>query len=179
MAIEILLPRLGWDMTEGILSELHSLKTAIDDARTEIGSTRPKDIQNKHIPCATDELDAVVEATAEASSTIMDACDVIQECTAGLDPKAAEAINNEVIKIFEACSFQDITGQRITKVVSTLKTIEEKVGVMLKVLGEKMSVKEHEGEEEEIPPEKKLLNGPQLPANAITQSDIDKLLESL
>lgn len=121
-----------------------------------------------------------VVSKIEASGTIMDACDVIQSQTANLDGEAASAINDAVIKIFEACSFQDITGQRITKVVSTLKTIEQKVSVMVDVLGQSMSVQDQgDGAQEEISPEKKLLNGPQLPANAITQNDIDKLLESL
>ncbi len=167
------------ETANSILSDLNALKAIIDEARTEIGSTRPKDINDKHIPTATDELDAVVEATAEASGTIMDSCDVIQEQTSKMDSEAARAIDEAVIKIFEACSFQDITGQRINKVVTTLKTIDEKVSAMLEVLSESLHVKHTEtGEEEEIPPEKKLLNGPQLPENAITQSDIDKLLES-
>lgn len=167
------------ETANSILSDLNALKAIIDEARTEIGSTRPKDINDKHIPTATDELDAVVEATAEASGTIMDSCDVIQEQTSKMDSEAARAIDEAVIKIFEACSFQDITGQRINKVVTTLKTIDEKVSAMLEVLSESLHVKHTEtGEEEEVPPEKKLLNGPQLPENAITQSDIDKLLES-
>ena len=38
-----------------------------------------------------------------------------------------ESINDACMRIFEACSFQDITGQRITKVVSTLTYIEERL----------------------------------------------------
>lgn len=164
----------------GIFQELKGLQRIIDEARNEIGLTRPKDIQDKHIPTATDELDAVVEATAEGAGTIMDSCDVIQEKAVEVGGDAGEAIGNEVIKIFEACSFQDITGQRITKVVTTLKTIEDKVQKLVDVLGEKLPIEHHEGpdpEEEEKTIEEKLLNGPQMPDKAITQDDIDKLLE--
>jgi chemotaxis protein CheZ len=37
------------------------------------------------------------------------------------------------VKIFEACNFQDLTGQRITKVVRALSFIEERVEAMMGV----------------------------------------------
>ncbi len=167
----------GEATTANIFQELKTLQRIIDEARNEIGLTRPADINDKHIPTATDELDAVVEATAEATGTIMDSCDVIQEKASAVGGDAATEIGNEVIKIYEACSFQDITGQRITKVVTTLKTIEDKVAQMVAVLSEKLPIEHQEGDEDEGKSvEESLLNGPQMPDKAITQDDIDKLL---
>lgn len=164
--------------TQDIFAELKDLQRVIESAREEIGSMRPKDIQDKHIPTATDELDAVVEATAEATGSIMDSCDIIQEKAGAVGGEAGDAIGNEVIKIYEACSFQDITGQRITKVVKTLKTIEDKVGALVAVLGEKLPLKDVAGDEgEQRTGDEKLLNGPQLPDKAISQDDIDALLK--
>ncbi|HOO82085.1 MAG TPA: protein phosphatase CheZ [Alphaproteobacteria bacterium] len=165
--------------TTGIFKELKSLQRVIEEARADIGSTRPTDIKEKHIPIATDELDAVVESTAEATGTIMDCCDVIQEKAAETGGEAADTINNEIIKIYEACSFQDITGQRITKVVATLKTIEEKVGKLIEILSHRLPIEEGEATDgdEGKTIEERLLNGPQMPDKAITQDDIDKLLE--
>ena len=163
--------------TTGIFKELKGLQQVIENARAELGAARPTDINSKHIPTATDELDAVVESTAEATGAIMDSCDVIMEkaASAGDDE---QAINDAVTKIYEACSFQDITGQRITKVVTTLKTIEEKVDKLVEVLSEKLPLEEQEEEDDDGKTlEEKLLNGPQLPDKAITQDDIDKLLE--
>ncbi len=164
---------------EVIYKELKDLHDIIEEARQEVGLARAGDISAEHIPTATDELDEVVRATAEATSTIMDACDVISE-------KAAEAgevgatITDEVMKVYEACSFQDITGQRITKVVNTLQAIEGKVDALMKVLGEKMPGislgGEGEAEDGRVGDEK-LLNGPQIGDKAITQAEIDKLLE--
>jgi len=158
-----------------IFKELRALLQIIDTAREELGAARAQDIKDKHIPTATDELDAVVEATAEASGTIMDCCDAIQEQTADLDGEKAEAINQQVFNIYEACSFQDITGQRITKVVSSLKNIEAKVEQLLDTIASKLP-----GIEDGIVPaeeeEESLVNGPQLPQNAMNQDDIDKLL---
>lgn len=156
--------------------ELRDLHQIIEDARREIGLTRPGEIRHKHIPNATDELDAVVAATAEATGTIMDCCETIENGAAGLDPAQAEPITGAVMKIYEACSFQDITGQRITKVVRTLKEIDTKVDAILSLLGaDKMPA---EGEVVPIGPQddSALLNGPQLPGAGISQADIDKLL---
>lgn len=165
-----------------IFKELKDLQRIIDEARSEIGATRPTDIKGKHIPTATDELDAVVEATAEATGKIMDSCEVIQDKVAGTDAEAA--VTEEVMKVYEACSFQDITGQRITKVVSTLKTIEDKVDRLVEVLGNKLPVDTHHGEEGDAEEEdtrvgdERLLNGPQMAEDAISQDEIDKLLAS-
>lgn len=166
----------GEATASNLFKELKSLQTIIEEARNEIGSARPGDINDKHIPTATDELDAVVEATAEATGTIMDCGEIIMEKAAEAG-EAGDAITAEVMKIFEACSFQDITGQRITKVVNTLKTIEEKVTKLVDILGQKIPINDQGEEEDTRTVEEKLLNGPQMPDKAITQDDIDKLLE--
>jgi len=167
-----------------IYAELQDLQKIIQDARSAIGATRPDDIKDKHIPIATDELDAVVAATAEATGTIMDAAEIIMEKAGEAGGEHGDAITNEVMKIFEACSFQDITGQRITNVVKTLKDIEGKVSKMIAIISSKIPGIAGAGEcNIEFPEEadtrtedEKLLNGPQMADKAISQEDIDKLL---
>jgi len=157
-------------------AELEDLAGYIRKAKSEIAAIQPKDISISHIPHATDELDAVVGATEEATNKIMDACDAISLIGESCTPEIKDQLITCTTGIFEACNFQDITGQRITKVVQTLKYIDGKVGALLKALGEEIH---HPGEEAEEKPEdleKALLNGPQLPQNAINQEDIDKLL---
>ena len=41
-----------------------------------------------------------------------------------------------VTQIFEACNFQDVTGQRISKVVKTLQLIDNRVSQLLHTFGE-------------------------------------------
>lgn len=179
---------------ETIYNELAEVQKIIEDARKEVGLARPDEISDKHIPTATDELDAVIESTAEATGAIMDACDVISEKAAGT-PAETEIVD-AVTKIYEACSFQDITGQRITKVVKTLQEIEAKVGKLVGALAQKfpggVQAKGVPDEEEGAQDtqgaagavsggdggvdESGLLNGPQMPDKAITQDDIDKIL---
>ena len=162
-------------------SELKDLLRIINEARAEIGASRASDISEKHIPTAADELDAIVAATAEATGTIMDCAERIQDQAAIIGGDAADILEDEVTKIYEACSFQDITGQRITKVITTLQLIEERVNKLVNIIGHvdtsALGVSEKVKEEEKTGDEA-LLNGPQLPDNAISQEEIDRLLDS-
>jgi chemotaxis protein CheZ len=166
------------DVTAGDLKfyvGLQELASFIRNARKEIAEIQPKDITVSHIPLATDELDAVVEATEEAANKIMDVCDMIQDIAIACKPEVNEKLVACTTRIFEACNFQDITGQRITKVVTTLKRIDKKVEALLKALGEEIN---RNGEARAIVNDDSdaLLHGPQLPKNAVDQAAIDKLL---
>jgi chemotaxis protein CheZ len=104
---------------------------------------------------------------------------MLDEVAVAVSGDTAVRLQDAVTKIYEACSFQDITGQRITKVVTTLKAIESKVAQIILKFG----VKSEPGEACDpatavISGTVELLNGPQLPSNAMDQSDIDKLLAS-
>lgn len=155
------------------------LAQIIDDLKKQISSYTPEHVKNTHIPDATDELDAVVAATAEATNTIMGVCEQIEEIAETLEPGKQEQLTAQVVQIYEACSFQDITGQRIKNVIGTLRVIEEKVESIMTTLGDKVGLKTTEGrlvKEVSVDDEKSLMNGPQMPDKAITQADIDKLL---
>jgi chemotaxis protein CheZ len=164
---------------EAIQTELRELSALIEQTRAEIRQTGMSEIGGKHIPSATDELDAVVAATEVATEAIMDGCDAIAAQAAKLPPADGEALTVEVTKILEACSFQDITGQRITKVVKSLKTIDEKVARLLSILDDKVPGLHQADEGDTRTGDAKLLNGPQMPDKAISQDDIDKLLADL
>jgi chemotaxis protein CheZ len=160
---------------ESIYREMQELIKIIEEARKEVSFSKAGDINSKHIPTATDELDAVVQATADATGRIMDACDEIQQFADAAGGDTASSIAGSVTKIYEACSFQDITGQRITKVVNTLKAIEDKVERLVNVLAQGITVSSSD-EGDGRTGDAALLNGPQMPDKAISQDDIDKLL---
>ena len=162
-------------------SELEGLARYIREAKHDIAAIKPKDISTDFIPSATDELDAVVGATEEATNKIMDVCDEISAVAETVAADVKEKLIGYTTKIFEACNFQDITGQRITKVVETLKHIDTKVEALVKAMGEEIH-RSGDGDSHSpkhlhaADPEKGLLNGPQLPQNAVSQDEIDKLL---
>jgi len=157
-----------------LLSEVESLGRTIASAKAEIAALRVDDINISDIPFATDELDAIVSHTALATHAILETCETLDAVAEHLAGELATQLQEATTRIYEACGFQDITGQRITKVVNTLKTIEAKVGQLVSTFGEPRG----EAAAPIVPADAVLMNGPQLPTMAMDQSDIDKLLAS-
>ncbi|MBM3525587.1 MAG: protein phosphatase CheZ, partial [Alphaproteobacteria bacterium] len=132
-----------------------------------------------------DELDAIVGATAEATHTILDAAESVEKFAATLPQETGQALSDPIAAIYQACSFQDITGQRINKVVKTLKQIETKVDQLLSAFGDEVARERMRANESEAAALSKkaeersehLLNGPQLPQVAVSQADIDALFD--
>lgn len=159
-----------------LLFEVGALGEAVATARQEIAALKVDDITASYIPGATDELDAIVAHTGAATESILEACERLDALGETLIGDAAQRLQSATVKIYEACSFQDITGQRITKVVSTLKTIETTIERIVTTFG--AASVERKQAPASVRPVESLLNGPQLPASAMDQSDIDKLLAS-
>ncbi len=151
-------------------------------AKQEIASLLPDDITQEHLPTATDELDAIVGATEEATNGILHAVEIIEGLTAEMTPEIAEQITDAVTQVYESCNFQDITGQRITKVVRALKHIENKVDALVAAFGDEIQkyreLHPRDVAAEEPKSDAALLNGPQMPDDAAKQAEIDALLAS-
>jgi chemotaxis protein CheZ len=158
--------------------ELEDLARFIQSAKREIAALRPHDIQDEHIPMATDELDAVITATAQATGEILDRAEALGKLAATLPPEAAAEITDAVTRIFEASNFQDITGQRITKVVKALKYIETKIDSLVATFGTR-ELEVSPAPVEEPQGDAKLLHGPQMPTIANSQAEIDAILAEL
>lgn len=168
-----------------LYSELQSLSDYIRTAKIEIAMLRPDTVKDEHIRTASDELDAIVQATAEATNAIMDAAEQIENVMIEVDPDVQSALMNATTGIYEACSFQDITGQRITKVVRALKHIEETVDGLLEAFGDEIEryklenpKAEAEAKKRKKPTDEDLLQGPQLEGKGNSQEEIDALLAS-
>jgi len=162
--------------TAQLYQELKKLEEHIENMRSELAQLRSIEISHNHIPAASDELDAVVEETAQATGTIMDCCDVISGIADKLSGDDSQKVQESITKIYEACSFQDITGQRISKVVKTLKNIEQKVHDILEAVGNETGVERPD--KPKVNENHSLLNGPQLSGGGSTQEEIDALLAS-
>jgi chemotaxis protein CheZ len=180
--VEAVVASLSGDMSVADLKlyhELEQLSRYIQAAKREIAEIQPHDISER-IPAATDELDAVVDHTAEATGTILDAAESMEKLAAGLPKETGNLIAGAVTRIYEACNFQDVTGQRITKVVTTLKYIEHKIDALLAAFGEGINdlqmrpAPSGAGKDEHM----RLMEGPQLPKEANNQADIDAILAS-
>jgi chemotaxis protein CheZ len=171
------------EMNLKLYAEVESLARYIVTAKSEIAALRPDEITNDHIASATDELDAIVGSTEEATNGILQAMEALESLTGEMDPAMAEKVTDAVTQVYESCNFQDITGQRITKVVRALKHIESKVDALVGAFGEdiakyKSAHPKAEPAANDPMTDAALLNGPQLPDNASKQDDIDALLAS-
>nr|WP_319387601.1 protein phosphatase CheZ [uncultured Roseibium sp.] len=175
------------------LSEAAKLKVELDAIYEAIAQTK-KEIATLHhttgskgeeMTRVTNELDAVVDGTEGATETILAAAEFIDETANTLsarvgreDSELANDIQDKVVQIFEACNFQDLTGQRITKVVGTLRFVEDRIMQMMDIWGGIETFKEISVEERDIKEgDAALLNGPALESDTdvATQDDIDAL----
>ena len=93
-----------------------------------------------------------------------------------------DVILERVITAYEACNFQDLTGQRITKIVGVMKFIEEHLDRLIATWSELDSFKELitvMPVPTSLDDESSLLNGPKLDHDPghVDQSDIDSLFD--
>ena len=174
---------------EQLEAEIEKIAAYIAEAKIEIASiSLPEDKtgNEKNIAHAASQLTEVVRHTEEATNTIMDKSDAIMLLAGEItDADISAKLSEHALGILEACSFQDITGQRITKVVRALKHIEEKVDALVAAFGDEIAKykkahpdAEEPAAEEQKPSDASLLNGPQLPDDASKQAEIDALLAS-
>lgn len=170
---------------EELEGEVEKIATYIVQAKVEIASiTYPTEVtgNDKNLSHASIELNEVVRHTEEATNLIMDRADAIMAIAGTLsDADVSTKLVDNAVGIIENCSFQDITGQRIRKVLSTLEQVELRINRLVKLFGGELptvaAVMELETGKARRPDED-LLNGPQLSGSKPSQDDIDKLFAS-
>jgi chemotaxis protein CheZ len=167
-------------------AELDAMKDAITSTKHEIASIHRSEFEGKGMRRVAGELDAVVGATEQATTNILSAVEEIETSANMLRAAGVDSGNNDhvgvildrVVGLYEACNFQDLTGQRINKIVNVLKFVEERLDKMIGVWGGLEAFKElavHDGAGGGD--EKGLLNGPKLDSDDghVEQNDIDAL----
>jgi chemotaxis protein CheZ len=166
--------------------ELVIIHNAISRTKQEIATLHLTGFRGQQMSRMTHELDAVVSGTEQATQSILSMVEEIDGIASSLiDTAPGEAerevgrnIQERVVRVFEACNFQDITGQRISKVVNTWKFIEGHVDQMMEIWGGITAFKEFIPEAPAAPEgDDALLNGPKLEEDAghVSQDDIDAL----
>ncbi len=171
-----------------VRNEVLGIASRIEQTKREIGALKHPLAQEDKLSSASMELSSVVAQTEDATSRIFDGVERIEEISRevramNIDEFAKDRvseISDMCTGIIEACSFQDLTGQRINKVVRTLAFIEERVQKMLEIWGP--------GEIGQMPlPDENplhvkdtggvVLHGPQDADKTNSQADIDKLFD--
>jgi chemotaxis protein CheZ len=176
------------EQCEKLKVELDLIHDAISRTKREIAVLHGKSFEGEEMARVNGELGAVVGGTEEATQHILEAAESIDQAASALtkvnspdqQKLLAEEIQERVVSIFEACNFQDLTGQRIKKVMTTMKFIENHITVMMEIWGGVDAIKAH------VPPivdtregDDRLLNGPKLEGDVghASQDDIDALFD--
>jgi len=166
--------------------ELDLIQDAIIRTKQEIATVHVTGFEGPEMARVTNELDAIVGGTESATDAILSNAEEIDQLASTLAPRLKDEQNQQlvqdmqerVIKIFEACNFQDLTGQRITKVVGTLKFIETHIVRMMEIWGGLDAFKDIEAETiAQRQGDTRLLNGPKIAGEAghASQDDIDAM----
>ena len=176
------------EQCEKLKVELDLIHDAISRTKREIAVLHGKSFNGEEMAKVNGELGAVVGGTEQATQQILEATEAIDQAATALSKNTSpdqqkllsEEIQERVVSIFEACNFQDLTGQRISKVMTTMKFIENHINVMMEIWGGVDALKAHatpivdtrEGDA-------KLLNGPKLDGDIghASQDDIDALFD--
>jgi chemotaxis protein CheZ len=176
------------EQCEKLKVELDLIYDAITRTKREIAVLHGKSFNGEEMAKVNGELGAVVGGTEEATQQILEAAESIDNAATALSKVTSpdqqkllsEEIQERVVSIFEACNFQDLTGQRIKKVMDTMKFIENHITVMMDIWGGVDAIKSH------APPivdtregDAKLLNGPRSEGDVghASQDDIDALFD--
>lgn len=121
--------------------DLLEMSRAISRTKHEISTLRPQGAQPNELGVASEALDAIVRTTERATSDILEAAEQIQEAAWTLrEEGASEAMCDELDRratdIYTACSFQDLTAQRTTRIVDTLRFLEGRINAMIEIWGD-------------------------------------------
>ena len=164
--------------------ELDLIYAAVKRTREEVGALGAGVPSGEHTARAGRELAAIVSGTEQATQSILQATEQIDQAAgtltavlkSGHEQGLAHDIQDRVVQIFEACNFQDLTGQRVAKVLASLKFVEDHVMRLMEIwhgveqfrpvtLGELANGERH------------YLDGPKLPDDLghSSQGDIDAL----
>lgn len=181
-------PDVDPDTTKGALwTGLETIREAIASTKAEIASIQAGHHSGANLDRATYELSAVVSDTEAATEVILSAAENIDDLVTRLirqlpdeQKGLAHQIHDNAVQIFEACNFQDITGQRISKVVGLMQFVEHHISRMIAIWGGQDELHRLAGnlkKEREREGDDALLNGPALSSdnNVVSQDDIDSL----
>lgn len=159
------------------LGGLRDLAKYVRHAKDAVAAVRPEAILSDQVPMAMAELVAVVAATEEATGVFLEAAEQLDALNEGLSEEMTAKLAAIATAIYEASGFQDITGQRISKVRGFLKEIEDKVAKMTDAIGYQPDPIAPPPEPAPEPGDRDLLGGPALPGTGSTQEEIDAFFD--
>lgn len=159
--------------------DIVDMTQTIEQIKVEIANTSSDGttISDAHV-----ELNVVLDETEAATSNILSSAEKIQEIIWELkendkDNSQFDKIDELVTDVYMACSFQDLTGQRLRKVVDLTSDIEQRLKNMVS-LWDADELQRYKQNDEANHEDEQLKNGPALPEDAQEQNEIDAVLSA-
>ncbi len=159
-----------------VVEELRRFAEEISGMRAEIAQLKASELATERLPAAGRQLGQITETTEAAANAIMEAVEEMLQADSADSSAYKALVSNKAMAIFEACAFQDVTGQLIKRVSETIFQIESRITriadrIETTAFPGEMELSARQKREQEL-----LLNGPQAKAEAIAQDEIDALL---
>ena len=153
--------------------------------KAELSKIRYADQGQDPLLTASEELESLKTATATATDEILGIAEAVLSdveklramVPSGPGESLLDGIERQLGRLFEACGFQDLTGQRSTKVARLLERLDARVGNALDLM-DHIEVPDDialQMKDAHAVGEAALLNGPQLTGEGLRQDDIDSL----
>jgi chemotaxis protein CheZ len=165
--------------------EFDVIDQAIKKTKGEMFSPPEHGLDGGQIARVMQELAAVKEGTTEATDRLLKAAETIEQTSSTLiaalkgahEQGLAQDIQDQVTQIFEACNFHDLTSQRISKVVTTLKSVEDHLEQMVEIWNAIERFTNYVGRLAPPTGDESMLNGPKLDGDEghASQNDVDAL----
>jgi chemotaxis protein CheZ len=166
------------EVEPAITRELAAIRFALERNIREL-AVLTNDGKDRRMTRAAGDLGAAIEGMEAATQTILGSAEAIDDCARALASALsndyhhglAQDVQDHVVRIYEACNFQDLAGQRIGKVIAVLMMIEDRLVAM---------IARHSGSGEQPmrhgeTSSERLVNGPRLDGESghASQRDID------
>ena len=168
-----------------IRSQFDVIEQAIKKTKGEMFSPPEHGLDGGQIARVMQELAAVKEGTTDATDRLLKAAETIEQTSStliaalkgGHEQGMAQDIQDQVTQIFEACNFHDLTSQRISKVVTTLKSVEDHLAQMVEIWNAIERFTNYVGRLTPPTGDESMLNGPKLEGDEghASQNDVDAM----
>jgi chemotaxis protein CheZ len=164
--------------------DVEMVNRAIDCSKRELAALQGAPGDESRIARARHELASAIAGMEKATQTILKAAETIDESARALHATLQNDYNrglsqdivDQIVRIYEACNFQDLSGQHIGKAADTLKSIEGHVARMTDIWGN-IKAGDMQATPDHRPLGRALANGPKLEGDHghVDQNDIDTM----
>lgn len=177
----------GTNLTEEnefLRREIARMVRSMAQAKEQIAAIKHPEFDDGQVNAASSELAAIVNTTEKATNTILEMGEGVQETAERLlsimgNDEDVQSACGDIIgrmnQMYEACNFQDITGQRVSKVVHTLEFIEERLRIIINVWGTEAFADIPIPNKGQLHETDELVTGPDSDDTGLSQDEIDSL----